>query len=179
MPGSWDPPVQRYTERLERYVNARDEINGINTVKIMEDIRSTIPEREEGWKELRFEDVPADTTEALAQDSSIGFDRNDFDQNVGGALAAWQIPFFRPLPDGPVKKFFKRVVRKLIRFVVDPLTQDCTNFNGSVARSLGLLRRYMRERDAAELHYEAEIARLNRRIRDLETRLDELEKHGA
>lgn len=160
-------------------MNGTEEINGINAVRIMEEIRSTIPVREEGWKAFRFEDIPVDSTEALGQDSSADFDRNEFDQNVGFALAGWQIPFFRPLPDGPIKKFIKRVIRKLVRFVLDPITQDCTNFNGAVARSFGLLRRYMRERDAAEKQYEAEIARLNRRVQELEARLDALEKQGA
>ena len=155
------------------------EVGGINAVQIMEDIRAALPTQEEDWRTLRFEDIPVDTTESLEQNESAPFDQTDFDLNVGGALASWQIAFFRPLPDRGIKKLFKRVVRKLIRFCLEPVTQDCTEFNGSVARSLGLLRRYMRERAAVERRYENEIARLRRRTAELEERLAALESRNA
>lgn len=151
-------------------------MNGIDTEVIMENIRAQLPEEGESWAAVRFEDIPVDASAAAEGDGGGRFDQEDFEKNVIRAAESWPVPYYRELPDGKVKGFFKRVVRKLIRFCVEPIAQDVAAFQQAVSRALGALRRYVTERTAAERRYEEELTRLRDQVKELEDRVRELEK---
>lgn len=151
-------------------------MNGIDTEVIMENIRAQLPEEEESWAAVRFEDIPVDAAAAAESDGTGAFDKDDFEKNVVAAAESWPVPYYRELPDGKVKGFFKRVVRKLIRFCVEPIAQDVANFQQAVSRALGALRRFVSEQSARERRYEEEIAQLRSEVKELEDRIRELEK---
>ena len=144
--------------------------------KIMEDIRASLPDSEEGWARIRFEVIPVDAA-ASAEESGTGhFDQEEFDKNAIRAGETWPVPYYRDIPGGKVKVFFKRVVRKLIRFCVDPITQDVTAFQQAVSRCLTSLRRYISEQFAAQRRQEAELDQLRRQVEELTERVRELEE---
>lgn len=151
-------------------------MDGIDVSKIMEEVRASIPEREEDWQRLRFEDIPIDASAGTVESGEGSFDREEFDRAAVQVSESWNAPFFRDIPGGRVKVFFKRVVRKLIRFCLEPITQDVTGFQHAVARCMAGLRRFMGEQLGAERRHEAEIAALQTRVEELEARLEELEK---
>lgn len=150
----------------------------INVEKIMEEIRAGIPVQEDGWAALRFEDIPVEngSEEALGEGS---FDQREFEKCVSAASGGWQVNFFRPIPGGRVKGFFKRVVRKLIRFCLEPICIEVTAFNKAVLHSLQSLRRFVKETLAQNKRRDAELALLRREVAELRERLDALEKRDA
>ena len=149
-------------------------MNEINVEKIMDEIRAQIPRQEEDWAQLRFEDIPvADETETGREKP---FDKRELDKCVAAASGKEQLAFFRPLPDGRVKGFAKRVVRKLIRFCVEPICLDASAFHQSVMGVLQSLRRFVGEMLAQQKRRDAEVALLRAEVEELRRRLDEVER---
>jgi len=150
-------------------------MNEINIEKIMDEIRAQIPEQEEGWAELRFEDVPVENgTEGLGG----AFDKRELDRGVMALSACTEVEFFRPVPGGSVKSFVKRVLRKLIRFCIEPICQDISRFHRASASALRELRRFVTATGAAHRRQEEELALLRAEVETLRARVEELERRA-
>ena len=148
-------------------------MNEINVEKIMDEIRAQIPQQEEGWEELRFEDIPVTAEGEEAREKP--FDKREMDKSLAAASGKEQLAFFRPMPDGSVKGFAKRVVRKLIRFCVEPICLDASAFHQSVMGVLQSLRRFVGEMLAQNKRRDAEMALLRAEVEELRRKIDELE----
>lgn len=149
-------------------------MNEINVEKIMDEIRAQIPGQEEGWAALRFEDIPvADVGESGPEKP---FDKRELDKSLALASGREQLAFFRPLPDGRVKGLAKRVVRKLIRFCVEPICLDASAFHQAVLSALQNLRRFVGEMLMQNKRRDAELSLLRAEVEELRRRIDELER---
>ena len=71
----------------------------------------------------------------------------------------WEDPLF-----GRLRAIVQRLVRRLLRWYINPIVDQQNNFNAAAARALTLLT--------------TENARLRRDLTNLEARLDEMEKRG-
>ncbi|MBE6970006.1 MAG: hypothetical protein E7442_07830 [Ruminococcaceae bacterium] len=149
-------------------------MNEINVEKIMNEIRAQIPEQESGWAALRFEDIPMENSGEEV--SAAAFDKRDFEKSVTALAASEQVEYFRPIPGGKVKSFTKRIVRKLIRFCVEPICQEVSAFHGLLLRAFQELRRFVAETAAQNRRRDAELELLRRETEELRARLDELER---
>ena len=148
-------------------------MNDINVEKIMDEIRARLPQQEEDWKALRFEDIPVAGEGEDCREKP--FDKRELDKSLAAASGKEQLAFFRPMPDGRVKGFAKRVVRKLIRFCVEPICLDASAFHQSVMGVLQSLRRFVGEMLAQNKRRDAEIALLRAEVEELRRKIDELE----
>src|SRR5437879_12558715 len=100
------------------------------------------------------------------------------DEGGGAQLAAtrslaerfWPVSAEREVGGGP-KGFVKRVLRKLMRWYVDPLAADQRIFNDSVLKLLDALSERADDAGAAR-------ERAERLVRELEERLARLERRG-
>ncbi len=146
----------------------------INVEKIMEEIRSSIPEGEASWEKVRFEDIRGETAASGWEGEESGAE--DLERGYAECRDSWRVDFFRPIPGGRFKVFCKRVVRKLIRFCVEPITQCVSEFNKSVVRTLGALRRALGEQRREQTRRERELEALREEVALLTTRVEELEK---
>lgn len=149
-------------------------MNEINVEKIMDEIRAQIPEGEAGWEKLRFEDVPVEN--GSIPESGGLFERAEFDQEVKRLAASCEVEYFHPIPGGKLKRFVKRVLRKLIRFCVEPICAEVTDFHKRVARSLQHMRRFVSQYRAESLRREEELEALRAEVEALRGRIEELER---
>lgn len=151
-------------------------MNDINVERIMEEIRAQIPAQDADWAALRFEDVPMES--AGEEVSEAVFDKRDFEKSVSALGAMEQVEFFHPIPGGRVKSFAKRLVRKLIRFCVEPICQEVTAFHAGLLRAFQELRRFVADSVAQNKRREAEIALLRSQVEELRSRIEELERRA-
>lgn len=148
-------------------------MNEINVEKIMEEIRARIP-HEEVAEAPRFEDIPVVNG---GEEAGGAFVRQELEKSISELSGSWEVSFFRPLSGG-VKGLFKRVVRKLIRFCVEPIAQEATAFHKGVLRALQSFRRFVAESTAQNKRRDEEIDELRAQVEQLRTRLAELERRG-
>ena len=83
------------------------------------------------------------------------FDMDEFMQNVAAVERRYQIECYAPIVGNPVIKLIKRVVRKMVNFIVAPIVEDQNAFNSAAAKTIFSLQSY--------------ISELEKRIKELES----------
>lgn len=130
----------------------------INIEDIMSEIRSDIQEKGLNSSMLSFADVPCDANGK----SNDAYDPDTLRSNVQYVSTQYQMQPYRPLAGNPVMVFFKKVLRRLMRFYIEPLAQEQTYFNANTAQALQEMELYIIDTQA---HSNAALAE---RIADLE-----------
>ena len=105
----------------------------INIEDIMSEIRSDIQEKGLNSSMLSFADVPCD---ANPENPTDAYDPDTLRSNVQYVSTQYQMQPYRPLAGNPVMVFFKKVLRRLMRFYIEPLAQEQTYFNANTAQAL-------------------------------------------
>lgn len=170
----------------------------ISAEKIMKELQDELEARRKAAESVRFEDLPIPPAHSAQQRRrsdfahipvgaalvNVGaeddpFEQETFEKDVAAADAAWRVSFFHPIPGGKIKGFFKRVVRKLIRSCIEPITQEISAFHGTLVYCLDALRRFVREQLRRETKRDAELDELRSQVAELSARLEALEKDRA
>lgn len=73
------------------------------------------------------------------------FDMDEFMQNVAAVERRYQIECYAPIVGNPVIKLIKRVVRKMVNFIVAPIVEDQNAFNSAAAKTIFSLQSYISE----------------------------------
>ncbi len=97
------------------------------------------------------------------------FDPEALDRAFLGMDEGASVLYYRPLSGGGARTFFRKVIRKLLFFLLEPMSQDASAFNIASVRAVEQLTAFAREQVE-------ENAKNLRRIEALEKRIDELEK---
>lgn len=116
--------------------------SSINVSDIMEQIRAEIKEKGYSSEMLSFADVPNDA------DSSVYTERFDADmlhQNVQYVNVNHRIDPYRPLSGNPLAVFFKKVIRKLVSFYVEPYAAEQSSLNANIAQAQSQIELYIQE----------------------------------
>lgn len=103
----------------------------VNVEKIMEEIRTEIKEKGYTSNTLSFTDVNGTGTYHGAMDG-------DYAYTVETANSLCMVPFDGPLTGNPLAVFFKKIIRKLIRFYIRPIVEMQNEFNAQVVHALEL-----------------------------------------
>ena len=124
----------------------------INVEEIMAEIRRDILKKNYGNEDLAFSEVPVHgSSEFLSQSNTLA-------GNIRHLRNIQTVSVYRPLKSrriiGPLIIFFKKVVRKLIRFYIEPIVADQNDVNNLSAACF------------EDLYFDMEI--LRRRIKLLE-----------
>ena len=77
-----------------------------------------------------------------------------------GSNHEWEVNPYRPLQGGKVTVFFKKAIRKLVYFFVEPIVMAQDGFNASIVRLMNQMNCYIEEKDK-------EIAELKKEIEEL------------
>lgn len=119
------------------------EVEKINVQKIVEEIRKEIEEK--GYTEdmLSFHEIPIEN-ELLTDE----FQMSEWKNNLKMANARCQINYYREIPQTGIKKFIKRVIRKLAGFLIIPIIEEQNDFNAYVVRCLNQVDKLIDELDA-------------------------------
>ena len=149
----------------------------INVEKIMREIRADMA-AEEARTEPGFEEIAVDGID-LSQIGESAADCLALERNLAAMTVGWQVNFFRPIPGNRIKVFCKRVVRKLIRFCVEPIALEASHFNRMVQSSMADLRILVVELFGLNRRREEELAELRREVAELRQRLENMEKRDA
>jgi hypothetical protein len=112
----------------------------INIEDIMSEIRSDIQQKGLNSSMLSFADVPCD---ANPENPTDAYDPDTLRSNVQYVSTQYQVQPYRPLTGNPVLVFCKKVLRRLMRFYVEPIAQDQTYFNANTAQALQEVELYL------------------------------------
>ena len=135
-----------------------DTMEPIDIESIMSEIRAEI--REAGYTNemLSFDDVALD--EAGFQFDA--FDLEEFHKQIYDLNNQWKIQTYRNLNSNAVVSFVKKVIRKCIRFYVDPIVEDQNRLNANLVRTMNLMNCYISEQNATIATLKNTIQRLER-----------------
>jgi hypothetical protein len=129
----------------------------INIEDIMQEIKADIKEKGYTNDLLSFDDVVIDVSSMNA----TKFNRIQFNEDLYVANHEWEVNPYRPLQGNKVTVFFKKVIRKLVYFFVEPIVMAQDGFNASLVRMMNQMSCYIDEQ--------------NKEIEDLKKRIEKLE----
>lgn len=112
----------------------------VNIEKIMAEIKAEIQQK---GISLNLPDFSAASEKPVAEIRP--FDMAEFQQNVQAVERSYQVECYAPIVGNPVIKAFKRIVRKLVNFIVSPIVEDQNAFNSAAARTILSLQSYINE----------------------------------
>ena len=127
----------------------------VNVNEIMKEIRNDIQEKGYTNDMLSFDDVIVD----VGTGQVTKFDKVKFNEEIFNINHEWNVQAYRPLQGGKVSVFFKKVIRRLVYFFVEPIVLAQDGFNASLVRMMNC---YIDEQ--------------NEQIKELKEKIDELEK---
>ena len=116
-----------------------------------------------------FEGVPIERSEEAIPVES--FSSDILEENLTCMHIGEEINAFRPLPDAGIKLFVKRILRKLMKFYIEPITRDITDYNRANVLAVAQLRNHAVEQQSAA----KKIAELEQTVLLLQQRLAALE----
>lgn len=151
----------------------------INVEQIMEGIRNTIPDQEEKWKTVRFSDIPIDAAGDYAGARSKSFDLAELEQGARRSLEYNNVSFFQPLEGHAYTIPVKKVIRKLIRAIVEPICRCVSMFQNAASRAIGQVVNFVIFQQAENKALRSELANLRRQMKEMELRVEDLEKKQA
>ena len=128
----------------------------INVESIMKEIKKEIEVKGYTNDLLSFDDVVVDVG-AMNVKNKI-----KFNEDIYVANHEWEVNPYRPLQGNKVTVFFKKVIRKLVYFFVEPIVMAQDGFNASIVRMMNQMNCYIEEKDK-------EIAELKKEIEQLKS----------
>ncbi|MBQ9117478.1 MAG: hypothetical protein IJY04_10675 [Clostridia bacterium] len=140
----------------------------VNIEKIMDDIRTEIKEKGYTADMLSFTEV---TGKSIFKGE--GLDECDLVDNLDTANSLCMVPFDRPLPGNPIVVFFKKIIRKLIRFYIRPTVEQQNEFNAQIVRAVNTVGKY-----ALEVHARPDAEELGKKVELLELKLETAKKEN-
>ena len=139
------------------------EANNINIEEIMAGIKREIKEKGLTSDMLSFEDVPyRRSTAGGSPDEALDYIRSNY-----------TVQPYKELNGNPVKVLFKKVIRKLTKFYVEPVFEEQNIFNANAVTVIS----HLAETDLGKINSRVEALELANK--ELMLRLDKLERENA
>lgn len=88
----------------------------------------------------------------------------------------YMVNYYRELEGNKITVFFKKAIRKVLYFLLQPVIDEQNRFNASVTQSLNGIFALVEKQTAVISEQKQEINRLTRRCTEAEDRLDGMEK---
>jgi len=141
-------------------------MESINIDNVMEEIRREVQKKPAYKEPVTFEEIPLLSQAENAAMMGEKYDGALLRRNVDDMGAHYAVPYYRPLTGKGA--FFKRVLRRLLCFLLRPAMEEITSFQSLTAVSLNDIFNYIRDQ-------EAENQRKTRKIEALEAQIAALE----
>ena len=138
-------------------------MDNINIEQIMADIKREIKEKGLTPDMLSFEDIPYKKT---AQGGSPA-------EAVDYVTSHYYVQPYQEFTGNPVKVFFKKVLRKVMRFYVDPIVMEQNDFNANTAIAI----KAISEDKSKDMNSRVETLEIVNK--ELSKRLEKLERENA
>lgn len=117
-------------------------MKNINVEDIMAEIRAEIKENRYN-DSLSFQDCITDVTNDSHFDTA--FDKIKFNEELYSLNHYWNVQGYRPLHGNIITIFVKRLIRKLIKFYIEPVINDQNNYNAITTRIFNLVNVYIEQ----------------------------------
>lgn len=146
-----------------------EQMEHINTEEIMKEIKTQIAERGYSRTELRFADVVGGMENSLGEIPDY-FELQNFDMTVDQMDAKRDVQCWRVLSGSRISMFAKKVIRKLVKFYVEPIVKSQNEFNFYTTSAMSQMRAKYEDEQ------EIKLSEMQKRIEELEKRCRELEE---
>jgi len=113
----------------------------INIELIMQEIKAGIKEKGYTNDLLSFNDIVIDTSTMNASK----FDKIAFNEEIYTVNHTWNVQAYRVLNGSRIALFFKKVIRKIVYFFVEPIVLEQDGFNASIVRLMNQMNCYVDE----------------------------------
>ncbi|MBQ1340253.1 MAG: hypothetical protein IIY35_06490 [Ruminococcus sp.] len=148
--------------------------NNINIEEIMSQIKREIKEKNLTADMLSFEDVPYEKPTDMSSGSSL----EDCDSALTYMNTHYYIQPYKELQGNPLKVFFKKVIRKLTKFYVEPVVFEQNDFNANTTKALNSLRSAVNTgSESSDMNDRLQVLELAQK--ELTKRIDSLERENA
>ena len=148
--------------------------NNINVEEIMSQIKREIKEKNLTADMLSFEDVPYEKPTDMSSGSSL----EDCDSALTYMNTHYYIQPYKELQGNPLKVFFKKVIRKLTKFYVEPVVFEQNDFNANTTKALNSLRSAVNTgSESSDMNDRLQVLELAQK--ELTKRIDSLERENA
>jgi hypothetical protein len=117
----------------------------LNIEDIMTEIRADIQEKGLTGDMLSFADIPCD---ANPRNRAEQFDPDQLQKNVSYVSDYFKLVTDNPISGGGLSRFFKKAIRKMIRFYAQPIAEDQSALNANTAQALQQLELYIQDTQA-------------------------------
>ena len=144
----------------------------VNIEEIMQNIRKEIKEKGLSSDMLSFEDVPYQKPDAAVN----GAGSEEVKNSLVYLNGHYNVQPYKPLGGNPLFVFIKKVLRKLMKFYIEPIVNDQNNFNANVVRVLNAQQNTPAP-DTDELTKRLEVLELNQK--QLTLRVAALQQENA
>lgn len=163
-----------------------DNAFGINVEDIMAEIRKKIKDENLSSTALSFDDVPLNAPEVLIRG---GYDTDILMNSTVYISANNQLVSNTPLGGDPIKRFIKKLIRKLVQFYVVPIVDQQNAFNRSCSdaflqingfvhksaeNDVGVMSMRIEELELRQLYNKREIEELTEQVRRLKKEIEAL-----
>jgi len=138
--------------------------NDINIELIMQEIKAEIKEKGYNNDLLSFNDIVIDTSGMNASN----FDKIAFNEEIYTVNHTWNVQAYRVLSGSKVALFFKKVVRKMVYFFVEPIVLEQDGFNASVVRLMNQINCYVDETKEQNELLQKQVEELTEKIKQFE-----------
>ena len=144
-------------------------MESINIEKIMQEIREEITEKGYTNDMLSFNDIILDSSDL----SVSKFDKVRFNEDLYSLNRSWDVKVYHPIFDnGSLKSkiltFIKKVIRKSVKFYVEPITTEQNAFNAATVKLFNMMECYISENKRNE--------ELQETVENLKKEIEELKK---
>lgn len=137
------------------------ELQQIDIEKIMDEIRADIKEKGYTADMLDFQDVSI-------PERGFSYNESEFENLVNAINATCSVPWYRDLGNGGIKVFVKKVIRKIMTFLIAPIAEDQMKFNVNVANTVNQLAGYVKYQNDIIDDYKNRIIELEKKVKELE-----------
>ena len=139
----------------------------IDIEKIMEEIREDIKQR--GYKDddIDFENITGNVKAILGVKTD--FSSYELGHAVNGAANLHKIEYYRMIPQGGIKSFIQRSIRRAVKFMMVPMVDQQNQYNYQMVVC-------MRQMEAFIEEYRMQIEQKNQQIEGLEEKIFSLTK---
>ena len=136
----------------------------INIESIMQEIKAEIKQKGYTNDLLSFNDIVIDTSGMNASN----FDKIAFNEEIYTVNHTWNVQAYRVLSGSKIALFFKKVVRKMVYFFVEPIVLEQDGFNASVVRLMNQINCYVDETKEQNELLQKQVEELTEKIKQFE-----------
>lgn len=138
----------------------------INTEEIMKEIKAQIAERGYSRSELKFADVVKAGGFSLGEIPDY-FEMQNFELTIDQMDARKEVRCWQPLYGNKIAVLVKKIIRKLVKFYVEPIVATQNEFNYFATSALSQIRAKYEEEQ------EVKLLEMQKRIEELEKKCGE------